>query len=360
MGQLVGELAPQYDCTVAGIVDPMSPSHAADADDARWDDVDVAIDFTSPDAVHDECAGRWRGAASTSSWGRPGGRNTRRSCGRSWPTPGSGIVAAPNFSTGVVLFEALVARAAELFAGQQDFGAWLHEAHHAMKKDAPSGTALKLKRAMEEAGYPRPIDVSASRAGFIPGTHTIGFDGPSESITLTHTARDRGALRARRPDRGAVGERPARLVHDAGCAGIRRTGFGLQASGFRTARSEDLPEPEARGRKACEGAMRTHWTGVGTALVTPFTKSGDLDEKAVRRLGRRQIDAGIHFLVPCGTTGETPTLTDAERVRVVEILVDEARRRGAGARRRRRLQHARDHSPGGRDAPTSARQASCR
>jgi len=70
--------------------------------------------------------------------------------------------------------------------------------------------------------------------------------------------------------------------------------------------------------------MRTHWTGVGTALVTPFTKSGDLDEKAVRRLGRRQIDAGIHFLVPCGTTGETPTLTDEERVRVVELLVDEA------------------------------------
>jgi 4-hydroxy-tetrahydrodipicolinate synthase len=63
---------------------------------------------------------------------------------------------------------------------------------------------------------------------------------------------------------------------------------------------------------------------VGTALVTPFTASGDLDEAAVRRLGRRQIDAGIHFLVPCGTTGENPTLTHAERVRVVEILVDEA------------------------------------
>src|SRR5262245_27068961 len=70
--------------------------------------------------------------------------------------------------------------------------------------------------------------------------------------------------------------------------------------------------------------MRTRWTGVGTALVTPFTKSGDLDEKAVRRLGRRQIDAGIHFLVPCGTTGENPTLTLAERIRIVEILVDEA------------------------------------
>jgi len=71
--------------------------------------------------------------------------------------------------------------------------------------------------------------------------------------------------------------------------------------------------------------MRTLFTGVGTALVTPFTKSGDLDEKAVRRLGRRQIDAGVHFLVPCGTTGESPTLSQPERIRIVETLVDEAR-----------------------------------
>jgi 4-hydroxy-tetrahydrodipicolinate synthase len=70
--------------------------------------------------------------------------------------------------------------------------------------------------------------------------------------------------------------------------------------------------------------MRKPFTGVGTALVTPFTKNGDVDEAAVRRLGRRQIEAGIHFLCPCGTTGENPTLTDAERLRSVEILVDEA------------------------------------
>jgi 4-hydroxy-tetrahydrodipicolinate synthase len=69
--------------------------------------------------------------------------------------------------------------------------------------------------------------------------------------------------------------------------------------------------------------MRTPFTGVGTALATPFTTNGDLDEAAVRRLGRRQIDAGVHFLCPCGTTGENPTLTDAERLRIVEILVDE-------------------------------------
>ena len=70
--------------------------------------------------------------------------------------------------------------------------------------------------------------------------------------------------------------------------------------------------------------MRTPFTGAGTALITPFTRSGDLDEAAVRRLGRRQIDAGIHFLAPCGTTGENPTLTASERRRIVEILAEEA------------------------------------
>lgn len=73
--------------------------------------------------------------------------------------------------------------------------------------------------------------------------------------------------------------------------------------------------------------MRTAFTGCGTALVTPFTASGAVDEAGVRRLAKRQIDAGVHFLVPCGTTGEAPTLSAAERSRVVEIVVDEARGR---------------------------------
>ena len=83
----------------------------------------------------------------------------------------------------------------------RDVGAWIHEAHHAAKKDAPSGTALMLKDAMEKAGYTRPIDMSSTRAGSIPGTHKVGFDAPAETVTLTHTVRDRavfahGALEA--------------------------------------------------------------------------------------------------------------------------------------------------------------------
>ena len=70
--------------------------------------------------------------------------------------------------------------------------------------------------------------------------------------------------------------------------------------------------------------MRTRFTGVGTALITPFTKDGSLDESAVKRLARRQIDAGVHFLSPCGTTGEAPTLSHRDKLRVVELVVEEA------------------------------------
>jgi 4-hydroxy-tetrahydrodipicolinate synthase len=66
------------------------------------------------------------------------------------------------------------------------------------------------------------------------------------------------------------------------------------------------------------------FTGVGTALITPFTTSGALDEPGIKRLAKRQIDNGVHFLVPCGTTGETPTLSAAERRRVVELVLEAA------------------------------------
>ena len=91
--------------------------------------------------------------------------------------------------------------------------------------------------------------------------------------------------------------------------------------------------------------MRQTWTGCGTALVTPFTRDGAVDDAGVRRLARRQIDAGIHFLVPCGTTGESPTLSDEERMRIVEIVADEARGKvpvlaGAGGYDTREVIHA--------------------
>jgi 4-hydroxy-tetrahydrodipicolinate reductase len=205
MGQLVGSLAPQYDCEVAGVIDPASPLHGGGPGDSRWDGVDVAVDFSTPDSV----VANARTLASRGInlvVGTTGWSQHEAALRQAVADAGVGIVVAPNFSTGVVLFEALVARAATLLAPQAEFAAFVHEAHHSAKKDAPSGTALLLKRSMAEAGFPRAIDVSSTRAGFIPGTHTVGFDGPAETITLTHTARDRTAFA-----RGALAA--ARWVH---------------------------------------------------------------------------------------------------------------------------------------------------
>ena len=195
MGTLIESLAAEYGFAVAGYVD-------VDNVAGEWPDADVAIDFSIPDAVpvnFPRLAERGLSVVlGTTGWSAHEA-DIRATAERA----GIGVVAAPNFSVGVNLFSVIVAKAAEAFARHGEFGSWLHELHHAAKKDAPSGTALALLQTMREAGYTAPIDVSSTRAGAIPGTHTVGFDGGGETITLTHTARDRsifarGALEAAR------------------------------------------------------------------------------------------------------------------------------------------------------------------
>jgi len=114
---------------------------------------------------------------------------------------GTGLVWSPNYSIGVNAFFRLVSEAARLLASQPEYGAWAWEIHHSTKKDAPSGTLLKLVEEMKKSGYARPVDVGSNRAGTIPGTHEIGFNSAADTITLRHTAHSRegfarGALRA--------------------------------------------------------------------------------------------------------------------------------------------------------------------
>ncbi len=111
------------------------------------------------------------------------------------------LVYGANFSVGVNLFYRIVARAAELFAAT-DYAPFIEEAHHSRKRDAPSGTALKLRELLA-ARIARDVSVASTRAGHIPGTHRVGFDSAADQITLTHTARTRegfaaGALLAAR------------------------------------------------------------------------------------------------------------------------------------------------------------------
>jgi 4-hydroxy-tetrahydrodipicolinate reductase len=209
MGRLVASLAEEYGAEIAGVIDSRSAAGADGARSPRWKTVDVAIDFSSASAV----------AANVSALaahginlvvGTTGWQKDEAAVREVVERTKIGIVAAPNFSTGIVVLEAIVGRTAALLAARSDFGAWIHEAHHASKKDAPSGTALLLKRTMEAAGYPRPIDLSSTRAGHIPGSHVVGFDGPAETITIAHVARDRssfarGALEAAQWVRGKRG-----------------------------------------------------------------------------------------------------------------------------------------------------------
>jgi 4-hydroxy-tetrahydrodipicolinate reductase len=200
MGKLVESLAPEYGVTIAGVVtDPDADTKLREGDFGL---VDVAVDFTLPDAVPQNlpvlAERRINVVIGTSGW------NAHEAAMREVAErAGIGVLAAPNFSLGLNLFQLVIEEAARRFAPHASFGAWINELHHSAKKDAPSGTALQLKTAMERAGYERPIDMSSTRAGSIPGTHTIGFDGPSDTVVLTHTVRDRavfarGALEAAR------------------------------------------------------------------------------------------------------------------------------------------------------------------
>lgn len=191
MGRLVESLAPEYDIAVAGVVHGRDGERAIAEGD--FGSVDVAVDFTLPDAVPRTfpplAARRINVVIGTTGW-HAHEPELRKLAGEA----GIGVLAAPNFSLGMNLFQLVADEAARLFASQADFGAWIHELHHDKKKDAPSGTALTIKAGMERAGFPRGIDMSSTRAGFIPGTHTVGFDGPSETIELTHTVRDRAVF----------------------------------------------------------------------------------------------------------------------------------------------------------------------
>ena len=200
MGRLVEQYAVAHGFTIAGVVTEETGPGLLESGDAR--DVEAVVDFSAGSAVRSNLsliANRgWNVVIGTTGW-----QADEAECRAMVDRAGIGVIASANFSLGMNVFRRIAEDAARRFATMQDVGAWIHEAHHVKKKDAPSGTALMLKSAVEAAGYPRNIDMSSTRAGSIPGTHTIGFDAPTETVTLTHTVRDRavfahGALEAAR------------------------------------------------------------------------------------------------------------------------------------------------------------------
>lgn len=191
MGKLVESLAAAHECRVVGVVTSVEGTSALGSRD--FGNVDVAVDFSHGGAVRanlEAMAGRkWNVVIGTTGWAQDA-----EACRAIAKRAGIGVIASANFSLGMHLFRIVAQEAARRFDGLPDVGAWIHETHHSAKKDAPSGTALLLKSAMEQAGYSRRIDVASTRAGSVPGTHEIGFDAPAETVTLTHTVRDRAVF----------------------------------------------------------------------------------------------------------------------------------------------------------------------
>lgn len=193
MGRLIEQLAPGYDFTVAAKIDLNDPIESAAG-------ANVAVEFSVPSAAAQNIE-RLAAIGVPVVVGTTGWFEQLDRVRQVVDKHGTGLVWSPNFSIGVNVFFRLAGEAARLMGGQADYGAWGWEIHHHTKKDAPSGTMLKIVEHMKLAGFPRPIDVSSSRAGAHPGTHEIGFDSPADTITLRHTARSRegfarGALTA--------------------------------------------------------------------------------------------------------------------------------------------------------------------
>ena len=200
MGRLVEQLAAEYGFSVGLKLDEFNNANFEGVTRDNFQGVDVAIDFSIPAAVAENVE---RIAPlgvnlvlGTTGWTAQADR-VRAAVEKS----GIGLVWSPNYSIGVNVFFRLAAEAARLLKDEANYAAWGWEIHHSAKKDAPSGTMLKLVEEMKRAGYARPVNVSSNRAGAHPGTHEIGFDSAADTITLRHTARSRegfarGALKA--------------------------------------------------------------------------------------------------------------------------------------------------------------------
>lgn len=190
MGRMLEQLAPEYGFEVALILDVHNNVNGSGLTRENFAGIDAAIEFSTPEAAVANAVGL-AAIGVPVVIGTTGWLGEMDRVKAAVEAGNSAAVWSPNYSVGVNVFFRLAAEAAKLLAAHPEYGAWAWEIHHDTKKDAPSGTMLKIVEKMQEAGYPRTIDVSSNRAGRVPGTHEIGFDSAADTITLRHTARSR-------------------------------------------------------------------------------------------------------------------------------------------------------------------------
>lgn len=194
MGQMVAAEARKRGDEIGVIITSGDKDLTAEQLAGKLSDHDAAIDFTVSHAVlkNVEACARARVPLieGTTGW------KADEAKVRQLVTDHNGaLVFGANFSIGVNLFYRLTEHAAQLFAAVEGYDAFIEEAHHKRKKDAPSGTAIKIRDIMSEH-LPGSIPTSSTRAGYIPGTHRVGFDSEPDQVLLTHTARSRQGFAA--------------------------------------------------------------------------------------------------------------------------------------------------------------------
>jgi 4-hydroxy-tetrahydrodipicolinate reductase len=208
MGQLVSQQARTADDEIGAAFTSKEAKLSAAEMAERLKGHDVAIDFSNGAAVmrNVEACARAGVPLVEGTTGWKGNENEVR---RLVQDNDGALVYGANFSIGVNVFYRIVERASALFAPLEQYQAFIEEQHHSRKLDAPSGTAVKVKDLMEQYGK-APVSIASTRAGYIPGTHRVGFDSAADQVTLTHVARSRegfaaGALLAARWIKGRQG-----------------------------------------------------------------------------------------------------------------------------------------------------------
>lgn len=209
MGHMVEEMALTRGHKIVFKVDIDGNEQGQALTSASLAGADVAVNFSTPDSVP-TIVDRISAAGVNLVVGTTGWMDHLPVVRKMVEERKTGLVYGSNFSIGVNLFFRLAEAAAGRFRDYAEYDPWIYEIHHNAKLDAPSGTALKLEQIVEKAYPSRKISPASNRAGAHPGTHTVGFDSPADTITITHTARSRlgfaaGALRAAEWVRGKQG-----------------------------------------------------------------------------------------------------------------------------------------------------------
>jgi 4-hydroxy-tetrahydrodipicolinate reductase len=202
MGKTLAQLAPQRGFKVQLALDIDDNRSGQGITRESFQGIDVAVDFTTPEAAVENIR-RVAALGVNLVVGTTGWHERLGEVRKVIEDSGVGMVHAPNFSIGVNLFYRLARAAGELFAAFPMYEPYITEAHHKFKQDAPSGTALEMRRQVQPTMPDREIPVWSARAGYIPGTHELGFDSEADTLILRHTARSRqgfaeGALYAAR------------------------------------------------------------------------------------------------------------------------------------------------------------------